>query len=117
MLERMRTRHTEVAAGTLRVVCPIVRLPEVKQYLLERGCRVLDADESVEPREVFPDRSPSTLLRGARTRESLTQRQLAEMADIPRRHISEMENGRRTIGKHNASKLGNALNVDPRLFL
>lgn len=33
-------------------------------------------------------------LAGARHREGLTQRQLAENCGIPQRHISEMENGK-----------------------
>jgi transcriptional regulator with XRE-family HTH domain len=71
----------------------------------------------VYPAEVFPERRPGTLLRGSRNREGLTQQQLAERCSISRHHISEMENGRRTIGKKNAGKLAALLNVDPRLFL
>ena len=49
---------------------------------------------------------PGVLLSGARYREGLTQAQLAEKTGIPRRHISEMENGKRPIGKKNARLLG-----------
>jgi len=56
-------------------------------------------------------------LRGYRTREALTQRQLAELTGIPQRHISEMENGKRTIGKEAARKLAAVLNADYRVFL
>ena len=49
---------------------------------------------------------PGVLLSGARYREGLTQAQLAEKAGIPRRHISEMESGKRPIGKKNARLLG-----------
>ncbi len=54
---------------------------------------------------------------GYRTREGLTQRELAELTGIPQRHISEMENGKRPIGKETARKLATALNVDYRVFL
>ncbi len=74
-------------------------------------------EDIVYPAMVFPQRSPGTLLRGARNRENLTQQQLAEMCGIARHHISEMESSKRTIGKQNARKLGAALGVDPRLFL
>ena len=74
-------------------------------------------DELVSPAAVFPRRSPATLLRGARNREGITQQALASMCGISRHHISEMENGKRAIGKRNAGRLGEALNVDPRLFL
>lgn len=66
----------------------------------------------------FPGESkPAVSLRGARGKEELTQRQLAEMTGIPQRHISEMENGKRPIGKEAAKKLAKALNVDYRVFL
>ena len=39
------------------------------------------------------------------------------MTGIPQGHISEMENGKRPIGKEIAQKLGKALNVDYRVFL
>jgi len=60
---------------------------------------------------------PGAYLAGARHREGLTQRQLAEQSGIPQRHISEMENGKRTIGKENARKLAAALNADYWAFL
>lgn len=63
------------------------------------------------------DNIPSAILRGSRVKEELTQVQLSEMTGIPRRHISEMEHGKRTIGKETARKLGKALNCDYRVFL
>lgn len=63
------------------------------------------------------DNEPGTYLAGARHREGLTQRQLAEKNGIPQRHISEMENGKRSIGKENARRLATALNADYRAFL
>lgn len=49
--------------------------------------------------------------------EGLTQVQLAEATGIPQRHISEMENGKRVIGKEHAKVLAKALNTDYRAFL
>ena len=66
---------------------------------------------------VLQEDEPGTYLAGARHKESLTQRQLAELCGIPQRHISEMENGKRPIGKENAKKLGKALHTDYRVFL
>ncbi len=72
---------------------------------------------------VFPrENAPGVFLAGARYREDLPQRALAELTGIPRRHISEMENGKRPVGKANARKanarkLAEALNVDYRMFL
>ncbi len=56
-------------------------------------------------------------LRGIRTRENLTQAQLSEMTGIPQRHISEMENSKRAIGKERAKVLAEALHTDYRIFL
>ena len=71
-------------------------------------------------RGAFPysdEQLPGVFLAGARYREGLTQAQLALRTGIPRRHISEMENSKRPIGKQNARKLAQALNVDARRFL
>ena len=74
---------------------------------------VLWEESSVFPRE----NAPGVFLAGARYREDLSQRALAEKTGIPQRHISEMENGKRPVGKANARKLAEALNVDYRMFL
>jgi len=39
------------------------------------------------------------------------------MTGIPRRHISEMEHGKRPIGKETARRLAKALKCDYRVFL
>lgn len=118
MWEHTKTRPTSAAPGVeadiFRVVCPIDHAEAIKKYLISQGCTL---EELVDPSAVFPERSPATLLRGSRNREGLTQQQLADMCSISRHHISEMESGKRTIGKQNACKLGEALKVDPRLFL
>jgi DNA-binding XRE family transcriptional regulator len=59
----------------------------------------------------------SVSLQGIRYREDMTQRQLSDVTGIPQRHISEMENGKRAIGKEAAKKLAAALNCDYRTFL
>ena len=65
----------------------------------------------------FKDIHTGSYLSGARFREGITQSELARRTEIPRRHISEMENGKRPIGKQNARKLAEILNIDPRLLL
>lgn len=66
----------------------------------------------------FGDRPEwAVILHGARIREGLTQVQLAQLTGIPQRHISEMENGKRAIGKERARVLAKALNTDYRGFL
>lgn len=70
--------------------------------------------------EVFPEyigREQEVALRAYRTREGLTQKRLAELSGIPQHHISEMENGKRCIGKDRAKRLAEALHCDYRQLL
>lgn len=76
--------------------------------------------DTIPAEEVFPElltNRAGVSLRGFRYREDLTQAQLAELTGIPQRHISEMENGKRSIGKETARKLATVFNTDYRLFL
>jgi len=66
----------------------------------------------------FPGKSEQEItLAGFRHRENLTQQQLAELTGINRRHISEMEHGKRPIGKETAKKLASVLHCDYRVLL
>jgi len=80
-----------------------------------------NTSDSVPWRETYPECSEAQLigkaLAGVRYREGLTQTKLAELTGIPQRHISEMENGKRTIGKEMAKRLGKALNISYKVFL
>ncbi len=67
--------------------------------------------------EVFPETHAGRILRGFRAREDMTQALLAEKAKLKAHHISEMENGKRTIGKDVAKRLAHALNIDYRILL
>ncbi|OBQ57638.1 helix-turn-helix domain-containing protein [Halodesulfovibrio spirochaetisodalis] len=67
--------------------------------------------------EVLGAPTPARLLRGARTREGMTQEQLANAVGCKKHHISEMENNKRSIGKNMAHRLAEALNTDYRNFL
>ena len=68
--------------------------------------------------EVFPEGiTTGDVLRGLRYREDMTQVQLAELAGIRPSHISDMENGKRPIGKEMAKRLAKALKVGYKVFL
>ncbi|MCM0081955.1 helix-turn-helix domain-containing protein [Geomonas sp. Red32] len=80
----------------------------------------LDEKESYTIEEVSPELSSNSsgvAVRGARGKEGLTQKQLSALTGIAQHHISEMENGKRPIGKDVAKKLAHALNIDYRVFL
>lgn len=78
-------------------------------------------EEFMAWREAFPEITeenlPGACLRGARYKEGMTQRQLAEITGIPQRHISEMENAKRPIGKRNAKLFATVLNSNYKVFL
>jgi len=100
------------------ITCPTSNAVRVKHYLEKNGCEfVEDNQELADAKELFAKRTPANMLIGARGKENVSQIQLSELTGIPRRHISDMENGRRPIGKQNAAKLGKALNIDYRMFL
>ncbi len=81
----------------------------------------MDLDQTIPWREMFPDISreeaPGVCLRGARRKEGMTQTELAQRIGVPQRHISEMEHGKRPIGKEMAKRLGAALNIGYKVFL
>jgi DNA-binding XRE family transcriptional regulator len=56
-------------------------------------------------------------LRGARYREGLSQKELAQQCLISQDNLSRMENGKRTIGEKIAKRLAKALNIDYQLLL
>jgi plasmid maintenance system antidote protein VapI len=57
------------------------------------------------------------VLKGARLKANLNQKELAEKLGVKPHHISEMEHGKRSIGKVMAHRLSDILNMDYRLFL
>ncbi|MFZ3115607.1 MAG: helix-turn-helix transcriptional regulator [Syntrophales bacterium] len=103
----------------VRFIGPIVNMAKAIDALKPLG--FVDTSDSVPWREAYPQCSEAQLigkaLAGARYREGLTQMQLSELTGIPQRHISEMENGKRIIGKEMAKCLGKALNIGYKMFL
>lgn len=76
-----------------------------------------ETPDSVQWEEVFPDFNPGIALQGARYRESLTQKELAELMGVSQTHISEMEHGKRPIGKEMAKRLAKVLHIGYKVFL
>ncbi len=115
MLEHTKKHPIEESVRFVGPPAAIKRLREVA-----RDAGAIEADESVPASQVNPelDSNPAGLyLRGVRHRESLSQERLSKLSGIPRRHISEMENGKRPIGKASARKLAAALDCDYRRFI
>ncbi len=76
---------------------------------------------SIPWREAFPEVDDAALpgisLRAARRREGISQERLSIITGIPQRHVSEMENGKRPIGKETAKRLAKALSTSYKVFL
>ena len=67
--------------------------------------------------ETFPDLGPGDALRGGRELCGFTQQQLAEAVGATKSNISEMERGKRPIGKAMAKRLAMALGTSYKVFL
>ncbi len=113
------TKKRPVETTVLHATGPWERHEEAVRALTTLGFTV--TLDSIPWRQAFPDitdeQLPGVVLRGARSKEGVTQAELAAMIGIPQRHISEMENAKRSIGKEMAKKLGAALNIGYRVFL
>ena len=81
----------------------------------------VDTSDSIPWRELFPEYNdeelPGVCLAGSRLKEGMTQKRLSELTGIPQGHISEMENGKRSIGKKRAKVLAKVLSVGYKIFL
>jgi len=129
MLAHMSEHHTD----TKKFFCVIIKLHNKKksyniplshQKELEKVLEeyLEDDDTSVEWEVLAKDRiekykKSGLVLRGMRYREGLSQKQLAEASGITQNEISNIENGKRTVGKKVAEKLAKVLNFDYRMLL
>jgi DNA-binding XRE family transcriptional regulator len=59
----------------------------------------------------------AVMLRGLRNREGITQAELGKLLDVEQTNISQMERGKRQIGKQIATRLAKVFDTDYRLFL
>ncbi|SDL16868.1 Helix-turn-helix [Maridesulfovibrio ferrireducens] len=102
-------KDTEDIADALKQFMQLAQyeVPEVNE----------DSDELLPFDEAFPEPTPAQLLRGARTRENMTQAKLATAVGIHRNSISEMERGVRNISVDMAKRLGKVLNTSYKRFI
>ena len=79
-------------------------------------------ERSIPWREVFKEElekygQSGLMLRGSRHEAEMTQKELADALGISQNHISEMENGKRPIGKVMALRLAEVFGTDYRKFM
>lgn len=74
-------------------------------------------EEWIPVEEVFPDGSPAMALRGLRTREGLTQAEMAGRLGVSQNAISEMESGKRAISVKMAKRIEEEFKSSYKIFL
>ena len=115
----MKKPHIEAEAVELKFVGPSAKKEQAIKALQSLG--FVNLGEAIPWRQAFPEYDekalPGIALAGARGKEGLTQRELARRVGLPQRHISEMERGKRPIGKEMAKRLAKALDIDYRVLL
>jgi DNA-binding XRE family transcriptional regulator len=93
----------------------------ISHLLIFGGQEVRWLDEEGEPllsvEEVIPEMCPAMVLRGFRGKNEMTQAEFAGRIGITQHHVSEMENGKRSITIEMAKRIGRAFNVSHKLFL
>ena len=111
--------HTRKHPIKISFTGPLGNRRKAVQALKKLG--YVESVDLVPWRDAFPDvtddKLPGVSLKGARVKESITQKQLAEMTGVKQHHISEMENHKRSIGKKIAKKFAEVLNVSYKIFL
>ncbi len=118
----MKTRLTEVQIRSGEKVFRFTDVPnsKLKPILVS----LQDYSEETLPwREVAKDRIKAAggesahMVRTSREIAGLTQTELARRLNMPQANLSQIETGKRTIGKSLAKKLAKIFNVDYRVFL
>lgn len=119
MSEPMRNPHIEAGTVELYLIGPLAKRQEALAAL--QGLGFVDISEATPWRAGFPEITEANragiVLAGARHKEGMSQHELSRLTGIPQRHISEMENAKRPIGKENAKKLSTALRIGYKVFL
>ena len=125
MLGRMKTRHTNdckvivITHGMEKVsYIPENKMKKLEEFLDKYN---LEDDSPLAWEVLAKDRiekykKAGLVLRGMRYRENISQVALAKKTGVSQNEISNIENGKRTVGEKIAKKLAEALNFDYRLL-
>jgi ribosome-binding protein aMBF1 (putative translation factor) len=112
--------HTNAPLTDIHITGPAHKREEV--LLALRGLGYMEKTEQAPSwRDAFPseirENEGGVCLKVERERKEITQAELSAMTGIPQPHISQMERGKRPIGKKTAHQLAKSLKVDYRVFL
>ena len=123
----VKMRHTEITIKQGKETTKFKLPLEAGRGLLNllRGLQEKDedADEgSVPASEVFPDlkdaeKRVGIIFRGIRSKNNLTQAEVAERLGIDQSDVSKIEKGKRSVGKALAKKIEKEFGIDYRRLL
>ncbi len=127
MSAHMKTHHIEEYPCEVIVKMPGRKkihsyLPATALAKLEAFLNKYSESDSVDWSVVAKDsiakhKQAGMVLRGARFRENMSQKELAERSGISQENISRIENGKRSVGEKVAKKLAKPLKIDYNLML
>lgn len=109
--EAMNEARFELPAEALGLICELVK---------KLGGRILEnkTEEVVYISPPIPEKErPGRMLKGARIRAEMTQKELAEKIGVPQNHISDYERNKRKIPRVRAEELAKVLETVPSNFL
>jgi DNA-binding XRE family transcriptional regulator len=102
------------AGRTRKAIVGILELAGIRARL---GEAAPEGEGFIPAHEVLGESSPGMLLRGLRTRENLTQAQLAEALGVHQNYVSDMERGIRAVSAAMARKIERIYHVPRQVFL
>jgi len=126
MSAHMRTRHTNISkkhAAILYVTHNHTSYAIPKKIAEQYVVKSKNIIKGSVPAKIVFEKlekkltKSGALLKGLRTREGLTQINFAKKIKVTQANLSNMENGRRPIGKTVAMRIGKLFDIDYRYFL
>jgi ribosome-binding protein aMBF1 (putative translation factor) len=121
-MHRTETQTTEVQIKSGKKVLRFTDVPASKLRPILVSLKAY-ADETLPWREVAQARIKSAggesahMVRTSRDMAGMTQVQLAKLLKMPQANLSQVETGRRAVGKALAKRLAKIFQVDYRVFL
>lgn len=121
----MKKHHTKKDELPIQIGSKSPRMYLVPKSVAEAITEILkdyEQEETVAWRDAFKDvfqqtSELATILRGARAKEGMTQKELAEALGVGQAYISQIEKGSRQINVAFAKKLAKVFNTDYKVFL
>ncbi len=98
-----------------------------EKYKLEKSVEAHRYSSETEKNLVDPDTvfaainrqytKPGALLKGLRMRENISQQEMAKKLSVTQSDISQMEHGKRIIGRKIAQRIASLFDIDYKIFL